>query len=53
LTEKHNRPKKTVYIEDVVEPARVRSQSFAKAYPAAAQMWAYTLNCGFGPEDFS
>ena len=40
-------------IEDVIEPARVRSVSFAKAYPEAAAMWHYKKNCGFGPEDFS
>ncbi|NJL70714.1 MAG: zinc-ribbon domain-containing protein [Candidatus Competibacteraceae bacterium] len=42
-----------LYIEDVIEPAAVRSQSFAKACPEAASMWLYKRNCGFGPEDFS
>ncbi|MBP9092875.1 zinc-ribbon domain-containing protein [bacterium] len=44
---------KRIYIEDVVEPARIRTQSFAKAFPAAAAMWDHKKNCGFGPEDFS
>lgn len=42
-----------LYIEDVSEPAAVRTQSFAKACPEAASMWLYKKNCGFGPEDFS
>jgi len=42
-----------IYIEDVVEPARIRTQSFASAFPALAQRWHYKKNCGFGPEDFS
>lgn len=41
------------FIEDVVEPAPIRSVSLIKAYPEVAELWHYKLNCGFGPEDFS
>ncbi|HNB18604.1 MAG TPA: zinc-ribbon domain-containing protein [Candidatus Obscuribacter sp.] len=50
---KSGRTKPKLYIEDVIEPAIVRSQTFAKASPEAAAMWLYKKNCGFGPEDFS
>jgi len=40
-------------IEDVVEPAPIRSRSFAQVYPQAAKLWTYKKNCGFSPKDFS
>lgn len=46
------RKKAPVPIEEVVEPGRIDSISFLKAYPEAAAMWLYSKNCGFGPEDF-
>lgn len=46
------RKKAPVPIEEVVEPGRIDSVSFLKAYPEAAAMWLYSKNCGFGPEDF-
>ncbi len=46
------RKKTPVPIEDVVEPGRIDTISFLKAYPEAAAMWLYSKNCGFGPEDF-
>lgn len=45
--------KKPLFIEDVVEPAPIRSRTFAKAFPEAAARWCYERNCGFAPEDFS
>lgn len=42
-----------LYIENVIEPADVKSISMAKASPKVALMWDYRKNCGFGPEDFS
>lgn len=42
-----------LYIEDVVEPAEIKSISLAKAFPKVALMWDYKRNCTFGPEDFS
>jgi hypothetical protein len=42
-----------LFIENVLEPARVDSPSFAKVYPEAARQWLYEKNCGFGPDDFS
>ncbi len=47
------RAKKSKVIEDVIEPAPIRSKSFAYAFPEAARQWLYKKNCGFGPEDFS
>ncbi|MFA6213281.1 MAG: zinc-ribbon domain-containing protein [Candidatus Obscuribacterales bacterium] len=44
---------KPLHIEEVVQPARIRTLSFAQAYPEAAVLWDYKKNCGFGPEDFS
>lgn len=45
--------KKRQLIEDVIEPGRIRTLSFAQAYPEIAALWNYKKNCGFGPEDFS
>ncbi|CAN5190727.1 hypothetical protein BH11CYA1_BH11CYA1_47910 [soil metagenome] len=53
MIKKHKSKKGNLLIENVIEPARTESRSFAKAYPEAARQWLYEKNCGFGPEDFS
>lgn len=50
--EKVRRKKAPVPIEEVIEPGRIDSISFLKAYPEAAAMWLYSKNCGYGPDDF-
>ncbi|PZM78807.1 MAG: hypothetical protein DKT66_23190 [Candidatus Melainabacteria bacterium] len=42
-----------LHIEDVIEPAPIKSVSLAKAFPQIAQMWDHKQNCGFAPDDFS
>lgn len=50
MSPKRNR---ATFIEDVVEPAPIFSQSLAEACPEASKLWDYKKNCGYGPEDFS
>lgn len=44
---------KAIFIEDVVDPVPIRTQSLAEACPDVARFWDYKKNCGWGPEDFS
>lgn len=51
---KYAKSKKSyLFIENVIEPARIQSRPFDKVYPEAARLWAYEKNCGFAPGDFS
>jgi len=42
-----------ILIEYLLQPAPIRSQSFASAYAKAGRLWHYKKNFGYGPEDFS
>lgn len=54
MKKRHRSKKGQLFIENVIEPARVpNSPSFAMKYPEAARQWLYDKNCGFGPDDFS
>jgi hypothetical protein len=45
--------RKLYLIEDATKPGRIRTASFAQAYPEIAALWDFKKNCGFGPEDFA
>ncbi len=52
-TSKKTRKRKgPVPIEEVLEPGRIDTTTFLKAYPEAAALWHYPKNCGYGPGDF-
>lgn len=53
MTNSRRRPKRTVTIEEVTSPARIRKVSLARAFPEIAVEWYYKKNCGWGPEDFN